>query len=283
MFKKILSILAFAAAAVTSSPVMAQAYPWDEVPVKVTDKAALQNGAKLFVNYCLNCHSANYVRYNKLMDLGLTEEQIEQNLLFTGERVGDMMHIALDARDAKTWMGVTPPDLSVIARSRSANLGQPGEDYVYTYLRTFYRDQNSVSGWNNLVFPNAAMPNPFWKQQGPVEAIITEVKSEGEGADQKWVERVTRFDKDGFATLESEKVLTDYKGKESYDAEIKYLDESKREAFDKDMADLSAFLGWMGEPEQHFRKVLGTWVMLFLALFFVVAWFLNKQYWKHVK
>lgn len=282
MFKKILSVLALTIAAVTTSTA-ASGYAWDEVPVKVTDKAALQNGAKLFVNYCLNCHSADYMRYNKLMDLGLTEEQIEENLLFTGERVGDMMNIALTAKDAKAWMGVTPPDLSVIARSRSANLGQPGEDYVYTYLRTFYRDQSSVSGWNNLVFPNAAMPNPFWKVQGPVEAIITEVKPVEDGDSIKWIETVTRFDKDGFATLESQKELANYKGGEDYSAEIKYLDESKKEAFDKDMADLSAFLGWMAEPDQHFRKVLGTWVMIFLALFFVVAWFLSKQYWKHVK
>ena len=282
MFKKILSVLALTIAVVTTSTA-ASGYAWDEVPVKVTDKAALQNGAKLFVNYCLNCHSADYMRYNKLMDLGLTEEQIEENLLFTGERVGDMMNIALTAKDAKAWMGVTPPDLSVIARSRSANLGQPGEDYVYTYLRTFYRDQSSVSGWNNLVFPNAAMPNPFWKAQGPVEAIITEVKPVEDGDSIKWIETVTRFDKDGFATLESEKELADYKGGEDYSSEIKYLDESKKEAFDKDMADLSAFLGWMAEPDQHFRKVLGTWVMIFLALFFVVAWFLSKQYWKHVK
>src|SRR5699024_2495921 len=198
MFKKILSVLALTIAVVTTSTA-ASGYAWDEVPVKVTDKAALQNGAKLFVNYCLNCHSADYMRYNKLMDLGLTEEQIEENLLFTVERVGDMMNIALTAKDAKAWMGVTPPDLSVIARSRSANLGQPGEDYVYTYLRTFYRDQSSVSGWNNLVFPNAAMPNPFWKAQGPVEAIITEVKPVEDGDSIKWIETVTRFDKDGFA------------------------------------------------------------------------------------
>ncbi|MDO5667878.1 MAG: cytochrome c1 [Alcaligenaceae bacterium] len=283
MFKKILSVLALTVAVVASPTTVAQQYPWDVVPVKVTDKAALQNGAKLFVNYCLNCHSADYVRYNKLMDLGLTEQQIEENLLFTGERVGDMMNVALSARDAKAWMGVTPPDLSVIARSRSANLGQPGTDYVYTYLRTFYRDQSSQTGWNNLVFPNAAMPNPFWRMQGPVEATITQVQSVGEGADKKWVEKVTNFDKDGFATLISEKELADYKGGDDYSAEITYLDESKREVFEKDMADLSAFLGWMAEPDQHFRKVLGTWVMLFLALFFVVAWFLNKQYWKHVK
>ena len=283
MFKKILSVLALTIAAVASSTAVSQTYPWDEVPVKVTDKAALQNGAKLFVNYCLNCHSADYMRYNKLMDLGLTEKQIEENLLFTGERVGDMMHTALTAEDAKAWMGVMPPDLSVIARSRSATLGQPGEDYVYTYLRTFYRDQSSVSGWNNLAFPNAAMPNPFWQMQGPVEAIITEVKPVDNNGTQSWVETVTRFDKDGFATLVSEKELADHKGGQDYSADIKYLDESKEEAFDKNMADLSAFLGWMAEPDQHFRKVLGTWVMLFLALFFVVDWFLSKQYWKHVK
>lgn len=283
MFKKLLSVLALSVAVVTSSTAVAQQYPWDEVPVKVTDKAALQNGAKLFVNYCLNCHSADYVRYNKLMDLGLTEQQIEENLLFTGERVGDMMNIALSPKDAKAWMGVTPPDLSVIARSRSANLGQPGTDYIYTYLRTFYRDQSSNAGWNNLAFPNAAMPNPFWKMQGPVEATITQVKSVGEGDAKKWVETVTKFDKDGFATIVGEKDLAGYTGGEDYSAEITYLDPSKKEAFDKNMADLSAFLGWMGEPDQHFRKVLGTWVMLFLALFFVVAWFLNRQYWKHVK
>jgi ubiquinol-cytochrome c reductase cytochrome c1 subunit len=133
---------------------------WDRFPVeKLADNASLQRGAKLFVNYCLNCHSAAYMRYNRLGDIGLSDDQIRANLLFTADKVGEPMKGPLDAKAAKQWFGVAPPDLSVVSRSR-------GADWLYTYLRTFYRDPKTATGWNNAVFVNVGMPHALWTLQG---------------------------------------------------------------------------------------------------------------------
>ena len=133
-------------------------YRLDRSPHELTDLVSLQSGARLFVNYCLGCHSAQYMRYNRLTEIGLTEQQIKDNLLFTGEKVGDMMKVPMGAQ-AKQWFGVAPPDLSVVSRSR-------GADWLYTYLRTFYRDPNTATGWNNAVFENVGMPHALWTLQG---------------------------------------------------------------------------------------------------------------------
>ena len=150
---------------------------WDKAPDKTNDLVALQNGAKLFVNYCLNCHSAAFMRYNRLTDIGLTVEQIKDNLLFTTDKVGDTMVAAIDPKEAKEWFGANPPDLTVIARSRSAAGQGTGADYLYTYLRTYYPDASKVTGWNNLAFPNVGMPHVLWQLQGtrtPVYETMTE-------------------------------------------------------------------------------------------------------------
>lgn len=137
----------------------------DKAPDRSGDMAALQNGAKVFVNYCLNCHSASYMRYNRLKDIGLTDDQIRENLMFTADKVGELMRIGMQREDAKTWFGVAPPDLSVIARARASEFGS-GSDWLYTYLRTFYRDDSRPSGWNNVVFENVGMPHVLWQLQG---------------------------------------------------------------------------------------------------------------------
>lgn len=143
------------------------AVPLDQAPDRSRDHAALQEGAKVFVNYCLNCHSASYFRYNRLTDIGLTEQQIRDNLLFTSDRVGDLMTIAMRREDGKLWFGVPPSDLTVIARARSSLLeGTTGADWLYTFLRGFYRDDSRPSGWNNTVFPNVGMPHVLWELQG---------------------------------------------------------------------------------------------------------------------
>jgi ubiquinol-cytochrome c reductase cytochrome c1 subunit len=134
------------------------AYPLDRAPIEPHDLVSLQAGARTFVNYCLNCHGAQYMRYNRLGDLGLTEAQIRDNLMFAADKLGETMTVAMSARDGKAWFGVPPPDLSVIARSR-------GADWLYTYLRTFRRDEQTASGWNNRVFANVAMPHVLWKLQ----------------------------------------------------------------------------------------------------------------------
>jgi ubiquinol-cytochrome c reductase cytochrome c1 subunit len=139
-------------------------YPLDHAPIEPRDLVSLQAGARTFVNYCLGCHGAQYMRYNRLADIGLTEAQIRDNLMFSAEKVGETMKIAMTVKDGKAWFGVPPPDLSVIARSR-------GPDWIYTYLRTFYRDDKTASGWNNKVFPNAAMPHALWKLQGELSTV----------------------------------------------------------------------------------------------------------------
>jgi len=131
----------------------------DPAPINPHDKASLQRGAAIFVNNCLNCHSANVMRYGRLQDLGLTEDEIKSNLLFAADKVGESMTVAMDPQVAKAAFGVVPPDLSLVGRSRSP-------DWLYTYLRSFYRDPNSKSGWNNTVFPNVAMPHVLWSYQG---------------------------------------------------------------------------------------------------------------------
>jgi ubiquinol-cytochrome c reductase cytochrome c1 subunit len=138
---------------------------WDKAPNRITDMAALQSGAKTFVNYCLNCHSAAFMRYNRLQDIGLTPEQIKDNLLVTNAKLGETMIAAIDPKQAKAWFGVNPPDLTVIARSR-AGAGGTGTDYLYSYMRGFYRDETKPTGWNNHVFPNVAMPHVLWELQG---------------------------------------------------------------------------------------------------------------------
>lgn len=230
---------------------------WDKFPSeRVTDMAALQNGAKLFSNYCLNCHAASFMRYNRLRDVGLTEEQISSNLIFTGAKVGDLMKTAIAPKDAKTWFGVVPPDLTVIARSRSAAGMGTGADYIYTYLRTYYRDETKATGWNNVVFPGVAMPHVLWELQGQQRAVYA---TEADPHD-------------------ASKTVQVFKGLE----QIAPGKLSPAE-FNNEVADLVAFLQWMGEPVQNDRVRLGVWVLLFLGGFTVIAWRLNASFWKDVK
>lgn len=153
--KRILAALLFAPAVLLAAEAN---YPLDHAPIEPRDLVSLQSGARSFVNYCLGCHGAQYMRYNRLTELGLTEAQIADNLMFTADKVGETMKVAMTAQDGKAWFGVPPPDLSVIARVR-------GADWLYTYLRTFYRDEKTPTGWNNKVFPNVAMPHALWKVQ----------------------------------------------------------------------------------------------------------------------
>ncbi|MED5619564.1 cytochrome c1 [Ideonella sp. BN130291] len=229
---------------------------WDRFPVeKMNDVASLQNGAKLFVNYCLNCHSAAYMRYNRLRDIGLSEDQVKKNMLFATDKVGETMKAAIDPRQAKEWFGATPPDLTVIARSR-AGAGGTGADYLYTYLRTYYRDETRPTGWNNLAFPNVGMPHALWELQGA---------------------RIAKFAEETDPHDHSKKVHVFAGFEQVQPGKLSALE------YDNAVADLVAYLQWMGEPEQEHRVRLGVWVLLFLGLFTVIAWRLNAAYWKDVK
>jgi ubiquinol-cytochrome c reductase cytochrome c1 subunit len=258
-------------------------YPLDQAPNRINDMAALQNGAKLFVNYCMGCHSANSMRYNRLKDIGLTDEQIKKNLLFTGEKVGDLMKIAMRPADAKKWFGAAPPDLSVIARAKSENLGHTGVDYVYTFLRTFYRDVTRPIGWNNLVFPSVGMPHALWQLQGPrsMERVTVGQYETPTGA-KEWQRTVAKYDPQGFSDITTE-TLQGYNGSASDKVTFTPVDPKAAAQFDNQVADLANFLGWMAEPVQLERKRLGVWVLLFLFIFFAVAWRLNAAFWKDVK
>ncbi len=162
MLKKLLLAVLFAPLMVWASGAELKL---DRAPDRATDKAALQNGAKLFVNYCLSCHGASYVRYNRLQDIGLTEQQIKDNLMFTAEKIGEPMGISMPRKEAKEFFGAWPPDLSLIARSRASEFGS-GADWLYSYLRGFYRDDMRPTGWNNTVFENVGMPHALWELQG---------------------------------------------------------------------------------------------------------------------
>jgi ubiquinol-cytochrome c reductase cytochrome c1 subunit len=230
-------------------------YPLDRAPERTNDLAALQNGAKLFVNYCLNCHSASAMRYNRLRDIGLTEDQIKNNLLFTGEKVGELMKTSLSAKDAKEWFGAVPPDLSVIARAKASSEGS-GADWLYTYLRTYYKDESRPTGWNNMLFPNVGMPHALWELQGVRSAKFETVVDahDKNKTEHKFV---------GFETVSAGKLNA-----------VEY---------DNAVGDLVAYLQWMGEPAQNSRKRLGVWVVMFMALLATLAWRLNASYWKEVK
>lgn len=282
MIKKLLGALALSLTCMVTFAAEG-GYQMDRAPDRINDLAALQNGAKLFVNYCLNCHSASSMRYNKLTDIGLTEEEIKKNLLFTSDKIGALMTIAMTPADAKKWLGAPPPDLSVIARAKSTNLGPSGVDYLYTYLRTFYRDTSKPTGWDNLAFPSVGMPNVLWQLEGPramTRTQIQEVAAEGDAS--KWVRTTTAYDADGFSVVKTED-LQGYKGPESTRTAFEAPDIKHYHAFESNVADLSNFLGWMAEPNQLERKQIGVWVLLFLFLFLFVTLRLNASYWKHVR
>lgn len=277
MIKKLLSALALMIAS-TAAMAAGGGYTLDKAPDRSTNLAALQNGAKLFVNYCLNCHAAGSVRYNTLKEIGLTDAQIKESLLFTGDKVGDLMLGSINAKDGKAWFGVPPPDLTVMARAKSQSASVTGADYIYTYLRTFYRDTSKPTGWDNLAFPNVGMPHALWERQGA--RSMTAVVTHQHGAD--WERVTTTYDPQGYVTSKTEK-LKDFNGKASSDYTFKPVDAALAAAYDSDVADLTAFMQWMSEPIQQKRKQIGVWVMLFLGLFLIVAWRLNASYWKHVK
>ena len=230
-------------------------FPLDQAPERGNDLSALQNGARLFVNYCLNCHSASLVRYNRLRDIGLSDDQIRANLLFTSEKVGDLMKVSLAEKDAKAWFGAVPPDLSVIVRAKASGQGS-GADYVYTYLRTYYQDPSRATGWNNLVYPNVAMPHVLWDLQGVRKAKFVEEKDPHDAS-----KTVHKFE--GFEQIKPGKLSS--------------------QAYDTQIADLVGFMGWMSEPVKNKRQQLGVWVLLFMSILVFLTWRLNASFWKEVK
>ena len=240
-----LSFLPFAAAFSAAFSVHASegGYRLDRAPIDQKDMLSLQAGARTFVNYCLNCHGAQYMRFNRLTDIGLTEKQILDNLVLTGAKVGDPMKVALSSKDGKAMFGAAPPDLSVIARARSA-------DWLYTYLRTFYRDPKSPTGWNNAAFPQVAMPHALWTLQGERALEVIPAKDGHGPAEYKWIQLTP-------GTLNTVQ----------YDTAVR---------------DLVNFLDYVAEPAASSRKRIGIYVLFFLGFLFIFAYALKKEYWKDV-
>lgn len=224
-----------------------EGYPLDKANIDPTDSESLRRGATLFANYCFNCHSAALMRYNRIgKDLGYDEAQLESLFIFTGAKVGDLMEIAMEPEEAKRWFGVVPPDLSVVSRSR-------GVDWIYTYLRSFYKDDSRPWGVNNAVFKDVAMPHVLWELQG-LQVPQFEVLTDDEGIKRKIISSLN--------LIEPGKLSTDQ--------------------FDTAVRDLVNYLHYMGEPTKQQRLQLGKWVLLYLAVFFVLVLLLKKEYWRDV-
>ena len=215
----------------------------DEVDIDMNDTASLQRGAGLFVNYCLSCHSAAFMRYNRMAeDLQIPEDVVEDNMMFTADRIGGLMKTTMPEEDAKKWFGKAPPDLSLIARSRRP-------EWIYTYMRSFYIDENSPSGWNNILFEKVAMPHVLYNLQGARKAVF---KKDDHGVE----------------------VFDHY--------EMVKAGSMNEEEFDSSVRDLTNFMVYLAEPARMVRTKLGVYVLIFLAIFFVFAYLLKKEYWKDV-
>lgn len=237
----------------------------EPVPADRSDVASLQRGAKVFVNYCLNCHSARFMRYNRLTDIALTPEMIQDNLIFSpGVKIGDTMTITMAPKDAKNWFGAPPPDLSVEARVR-------GTEWLYNYFLAFYQDDASASGWNNMVFPNVGMPHVLWKQGGINKLVRTEYKTEAEAEAAakaaKGLAAIVPTKEHGWAV---ETLVTDVPGTMP-PAEYKQM-----------IADVVNYLDYMAEPNKLKARTIGTVMLLLFGLLFVFAYLMKKAYWKDV-
>ncbi|UCG73128.1 MAG: cytochrome c1 [Chromatiales bacterium] len=218
-------------------------FPLQHAGNDVSNIASLQRGARNFVNFCMGCHSAQYVRYNRLAeDLGLSEDQVIDNLMFAAEKPQETMTIAMPEQDAQGWFGQAPPDLSLIARSR-------GPDYLYTFLKTFYLEPGSPTGVNNLVLANASMPHVLWELQGE-QRLIEETDDEGHRVQRLEMVRPGRLSPD---------------------------------EYDQFVRDIVNFLDYVGEPMQRERIRLGGWVIAFLLVFGLFSYLLKEEIWKDIK
>ena len=210
----------------------------------LNDKASLQRGAALYMNYCSGCHSLKYVRYARIgEDLGLTEDQVMQNLNFTGGKIGDHVISSMTPAMGVAAFGKAPPDLSLVARVR-------GSDWIYTYLKSFYADESRPVGWNNTLFANASMPNPLWELQGVQQPVYGKKTAAGE------------MPVEGFT--------------------ISQPGSQTPQQFDRTVRDITAFLEYAGEPAALKRQNVGVWAILFLVFFAFIAWLLKHEYWRDV-
>ncbi len=259
---RILGIALLAAAG--SAPASEGGPTLEPAPARRLDVESLQRGASHFVNYCLTCHSAQYMRYNRLTSLGLTEQQVKDNLMFTTDKIGSPMLAAMSRTDGAAWFGAPPPDLSVEARVR-------GKDWLYSYLLSFYQDENSTTGWNNLVFPSVAMPHVLWQLQGMQRVVETEFedheKAEAAVIAAKALALAERLPNGKYVV---KTLAIDTPGTLS---PVEYK---------KFASDLVNYLDYMAEPARNERINIGIVVLIYLGVLFVFAYALKRAYWKDV-
>ena len=215
--------------------------------VDLSNQQSLQRGAKIFINYCLSCHSAAYMRYNRMgQDLSISDDVLKENLMFGAEKVGDVMSISMRQEDSINYFGVIPPDLSVIARSR-------GADWLYTYFKTFYKDDSRPFGVNNLVYKDTAMPHVLWELQGEQHLVS----------------------KESIAAVYYDPSYSDF-------LELVSPGKLTEKEYDRTVRDLVNYLVYMGEPIKLKRTKIGVWVMFYLFIFLLIAYMLKKDYWKDI-
>ena len=215
--------------------------------VDLSNQQSLQRGAKIFINYCLSCHSAAYMRYNRMgQDLSISDDVLKENLMFGAEKVGDVMSISMRQEDSINYFGVIPPDLSVIARSR-------GADWLYTYFKTFYKDDSRPFGVNNLVYKDTAMPHVLWELQGEQHLVS----------------------KESIAAVYYDPSYSDF-------LELVSPGKLTEKEYDRTVRDLVNYLVYMGEPIKLKRTKIGVWVMFYLFVFLLIAYMLKKEYWKDI-
>jgi ubiquinol-cytochrome c reductase cytochrome b subunit len=230
----------------------------DVFEAQLSDKASLQNGAKLAVNYCMGCHSFKYSRWERVADdLNIPHNMMLDNMVFTGQKIGELMTIAMPADESKDWFGAEPPDLTLVARSRSP-------EWLYTYLRNFYADESRPFGVNNRVYKDVGMPHALIDLQGLPECQPGPVVSEFGGIKR---DRLT-----------GEDILDDPCGRFKIDK----TGTMTPEEFDVAMFDLVNFLAYVAEPMAEQRKHIGKLVLLFLLLLLVPVVLLNREYWKGI-
>ena len=253
MFKKIIAISLFIIFT-TSSYASGGDLHLDKAPIDRNDIASLQRGAQIFVNKCLGCHSAQYLRYKTVAkDIGMVDKEgevlvdiLQKNLNFVSDKPNDNILTSMRAEDAEKWFGTAPPDLSLVARSR-------GVDWLYTYLRSFYRDDTRPFGVNNTVFPDVGMPHVLLEEQGMVIPSYKTLQTElGE---VKVVEKIELIQEGAVGSKAN---------------------------YDKMVADLVNFLDYMGEPVKQERERIGVYVIMFLFVFTLAAYLLKREFWKDV-
>ncbi|MEE8059660.1 MAG: cytochrome c1 [Pseudomonadales bacterium] len=245
----------------------------DHIEVDANNQASLQSGAKMYMNYCMGCHALQYARYERTAnDMGVPIELFNGNLKFEGmsgqiagaAKIGDLMENAMSEDMAKRWFGAAPPDLTLVARARGTN-------WLYTYLRNFHADPSRPYGVNNKVFKDVGMPHVLLELQGMTECAPGPVHAANGGIKRdEQTGKEELFGEDGKAHNPCGRLAIVEAGK------------MNPQEYDQAVYDLVNFLAYVAEPMAEDRKRIGIYVLLFIALFFVFTYLLNREYWKDV-